>query len=82
MCGVPGMAVGGLCLHLGGEAQILQLLHGGLEAVLAAVDGDALALQTDGELQLSLGQGVGDALDAVLAHHVGYVDGSHIRFLL
>ena len=50
-----------------GKAQILQLTHGGLDAVLAAVDDDGLVREADGELQISFSEGVGDAFHAVFA---------------
>ena len=45
-------------LDLRGEAQILQLADGCLDAVVAAVDGDSLGVQRNGELQLRGGEGV------------------------
>ena len=74
--------IGNLFLDFRGKAQILQLAHGGLDAVLAAVDGDGLVRQADGELQLRLGEGVGDALHAVFTHHIGYGNGGHDSLLL
>ena len=62
---------GNLFLDIEGEAQIFQFAQGGLQAVLAAIDGDGLVGQRDFKLQLGLGQGRGDALDAVFTHHVG-----------
>ena len=69
-------------LDLRGEAQILQLADGCLDAVVTAVDGDSLGVQRNGELQLRGGEGVGDALHTVFAHHVGYFNRCHFKFLL
>ncbi len=69
-------------LDLRGEAQILQLADGGLDTVLAAVDGDVLRRQIHPEGQFRGGEGVGDALYTVFAHHVGYFDRCHFKFLL
>ena len=65
-----------------GEAQILQLAYGGLDAVLAAVDGDGLVRQADGEFQISFSEGVGDAFHAVFTHHIRYGNGRHSGILL
>ena len=50
-----------------------------LDAVVTAVDGDSLGVQRNGEPQLRGGEGVGDALDAVLTHHIGDRNRSHIE---
>ena len=64
------------------KAQILQLTDGGLDAVVTAVDGYGFSGQVHLEFQLGGSEGVGDALDAVFAHHIGDLNGSHIGFLL
>ena len=66
-----------LFLNFGGEAQILQLADGGSHAVLAAVDGNGLGSEVHAELQLGVIQGVGDAFDAVFAHHIGDRNSRH-----
>ena len=66
-----------LFLHCGSEAQVFQLAQGGLQAVLAAVNGDGLVGQGNFKLQIDVGEGIGDALDAVFAHHVGNGDFEH-----